>query len=221
MQSKRIALVDTGEIYANLSELGGEYLNDMVVDEAGRAYVGHVQLPPDRHSVNEESGDSIVCVDPNGTFSCAAKGALHRPNGIAITADGLELIAAMVATKELVSFSRGTDGSLDNRRQFADLGAVGESVDGICVDCERFVWVASPNSGNFVRVGRGGEIAQAVNVPGKHATACVLGGPDRRTLFMATAILPDNPRGGMNGNLNESRGYIEVVDVPVRGAGIP
>src|SRR3954467_8152661 len=68
MRKKQIVRVDTGAVHADLSDLGGEYLNDMVVDDHGRAYVGHVQFPPDKHSIETESGDSIVLVEPDGSW---------------------------------------------------------------------------------------------------------------------------------------------------------
>ena len=58
--------------------------------------------------------------------------------------------------------------------------------DGICLDAEGAIWVASPLSNEVLRVREGGEVAAAHPV-GRGAFACMLGGPDRRTLFVLTA----------------------------------
>ncbi len=66
-----------------------------------------------------------------------------------------------------------------------------------------------------MRVCEGGEITHHIDVA-THAYACMLGGPQRRTLFMLTAetINPDGARA-------KSSGRIEMLEVDVPGAGLP
>jgi sugar lactone lactonase YvrE len=68
----------------------------------------------------------------------------------------------------------------------------------------------------FIRVWEGGDIAARVAVPGRRAVACMLGGEDRRTLFLLTAetTVEDLSQG-------KSKGRIETVRVDVPGAGYP
>ena len=114
----------------------------------------------------------------------------------------------------LIAFSIGADGALTNRREFAKLdGAV---PDGICLDAEGAVWSACPFSGRVLRVQEGGEVLQEVKVSHPFAFACMLGGDDRRTLYICTASshIPAECR-------ERRDGRIEAIEVDVPGAGLP
>jgi sugar lactone lactonase YvrE len=219
MTEKQIVRIDTGEIHADLREFDGEYLNDMVVDEQGRAYVDYSARPLAEHQVDGENGDAIILVEPNGDYRIAATGGLHMPNGLVLTPDSRTLIAAMPPLRQLMSFSVAADGTLGNPRLFADLAP--EGVDGMCLDAAGAIWVASPRTSHFLRVLAGGEVTDVITVEGRWAVACMLGGPDRRWLFMMTTRVPDNPVTGMKGNMHLARGSVEVVEVDIPGAGWP
>ena len=72
------------------------------------------------------------------------------------------------------------------------------------------MWVASPTTGDCVRVLKGGKVTDRVKPVGNRVTACVLGGPNRRTLYLTTDQYP------LIGS-----GRIEAVEVTVPGAGYP
>ncbi len=61
----------------------------------------------------------------------------------------------------------------------------GAAPDGICLDAEGAIWLASPVSREVLRVRQGGEVTHRCATPGQ-AVACMLGGPDMRTLFVLT-----------------------------------
>jgi sugar lactone lactonase YvrE len=114
------------------------------------------------------------------------------------------------------------DGSLAQRRSWAAFDDLGFGLpdgrvtpDGICLDAEGAIWVASPESGEVVRVRASGAITERVRV-GSAPYACMLGGPERRTLFVLTAdpLTPGKPR-------VPGHGRIEMVEVDVPGAGLP
>jgi sugar lactone lactonase YvrE len=181
----------------------------MVVDEAGRAYVGNFGF--DLHAGEEPANANLVLVHPDGRSEVAASD-LRFPNGAIITPDGETLIVAETFGACLTAFDVGADGSLSGRREWAQLeGAV---PDGICLDAEGAIWVASPVSRGVLRVRQGGEIVERIDVE-HQAFACMLGGPERRNLFLCTApdSHPDKTR--------DRRGRIEVVEVDVPGAGLP
>ena len=86
--------------------------------------------------------------------------------------------------------------------------------DGICLDAEGCIWVAAPTSGAVLRLREGGEVTH--RIPVEHeAFACMLGGPERRTLFVCTAASADP------GQAAARTGRIERVEVDVPGAGLP
>jgi sugar lactone lactonase YvrE len=103
---------------------------------------------------------------------------------------------------------------LSNRRIWAQL-AGGAVPDGICLDAEGAIWVASPSTDEALRVREGGEVTGRVKAD-RGVYACMLGGADRRTLYLLTAKStdPDDCR-------KLASGRIEAVEVAVPGAGLP
>ena len=201
---------------ADVSSLGSVVLNDMVVDKEGRAYIGDDAF--DMAAGTRPRPGRLILVTPDGSARVVAED-LSFPNGIVITPDGKTLIVAETIGRRLTAFDVAADGSLTGRRLFADVGVSGVGglmPDGICLDAEGAIWVASVATGEFVRVVEGGAVTQRIPVPGKWAVACMLGGQDRRTLFLCTArTTPTDLAQGT------SAGWIETVHVDVPGAGLP
>ena len=127
------------EIHADLRDHPGDFLNDMVVDETGRAYVGlrSAQLYPGLDLASVDATDALIVVEPDGQASVAA-GGLIAPNGVVISPDGAFLILAETYAHRLTIFDRRVDGSLSNRRLFA--AVEGRFPDGICLDEDGAVW---------------------------------------------------------------------------------
>ncbi len=189
--------------------------NDMVVSEDGRAYIGDDAF---EISAGPPRPGSVFLVTPDGDARLVAEG-LSYPNGMVITPDGKTLIVAETIGRCLTAFDIAGDGSLSGQRPFADLaaGAIGGAhPDGICLDAEGAVWVGSPPTSEFVRVKEGGGITHRIPVPGKWGVACMLGGEDRRTLFLCTAETTLQGLGE-----GKSTGWIETVRVEVPGVGLP
>jgi len=213
MVDRRLLRLDPGGLteVADLSPYATWHCNDMVVDSKGRAYVGNFGW--DIYDSNATPVTSrMAFVDVDGSTREAADDLLF-PNGTVITPDGSTLIVGESFAARLTAFDIATDGSLSNRRVWAELeGAV---PDGICLDAEGAIWVASPVSGETLRVKEGGEVTHRVPVE-TEAFACMLGGPQGRHLFICTAAdsQPDKARASRSGK-------IEVVEVDVPGAGLP
>jgi sugar lactone lactonase YvrE len=195
---------------ADLSALAGGLCNDMVVDAAGRAYVGNFGY--DRHAGEAPRATCLIRVDPDGSLHRAAEG-LMFPNGMVISPDGRTLIVAETYAHRLTAFSVGTDGALTAPRLFADLPGV--FPDGICLDAEGAVWVADARGHEASRVLDGGRIAERVPVGARTVFACMLGGADRRTLFLCTST------GSGPAMADKTDGRIELARVEVPGAGLP
>jgi sugar lactone lactonase YvrE len=138
---------------------------------------------------------------------------LAFPNGMVITPDGRRLIVGESFAARLTAFERRPDGTLGDRRVFAKLsGAVS---DGICLDAEGCVWVASPISRECLRVREGGEVLERVRTQGQ-SIACMLGGADRRTLYVLTSEGIDPAECARRRSAR-----VEQVQVDVPGAGWP
>lgn len=212
MTDRRLLRHDPGGLttVADLSALAPFHCNDMVVDRHGRAYIGNFGF--DLVSSAPVKPTVLLMVAPDGKVRVVADELLF-PNGSVITPDGKTLIIAETFGKRLTAFSISDDGSLSGRRVWAELGDV--SPDGICLDAEGAVWVASPPTSEFIRVREHGQITD--RIPSENqAIACALGGADRRTLYMVTGRVSKPER-----SLAERNGRIVAMQVGVPGAGLP
>lgn len=199
-------------VHADLGNTVQADVNDMIVDRDGRAYVGNFGY--DLFNDAEPRNAELVLINPDGSHRIVADD-LAFPNGMVLTNDGAGLVVAETFGNCLTAFDREPDGSLKNRRVFADLGDY--TPDGICLDAEGGIWAASFMTGDFLRVVDGGTITDQFNVgPGKAAVACQIGGPDNRTLYCLTfeGEIEDIAKG-------ERRARIETVNVSIPGAGSP
>ena len=204
---------DRLEPWVDLSKWCGGDANDMVVDASGRAYVGNIGFDLEAE-VMEVAPTHIVCVDPDGSARSVASGVMC-PNGMVITPDGGTLIAGESAAARLAAYPILSDGSLGEHRVYATL-AGGAAPDGICLDAEGAVWVASPTTHEFLRVREGGEVAERIPSGRRTAIACMLGGADRRTLFAISCGTSD-----ISEAAQLQDGAISTARVGVPGAGLP
>ena len=197
-------------VHADLGAVATGNCNDMVVDVAGRAYVGNFGFP---FPGGEQKPVRLARVDPDGTVLEAADG-LMFPNGTMITPDGKTLIVGETFGGRLTAFDIAAEGSLANRRLWAEVPK-GVYPDGCCLDAEGAIWVASPMSNEVVRVREGGEVVGRIATD-QGAFACMLGGADRKTLYVLTAASSDPAV------CQATRtGRIESAEVEVAGAGLP
>jgi sugar lactone lactonase YvrE len=212
MRDRRLLRLDDGGLseVADLSGLASFHCNDMVVDAVGRAYIGNFGY--DLHGAGERRNAEIILVTPDGDARVVADD-LAFPNGTVITSDGGTLIVGETMGLRLTAFDIEADGSLSGRRTWAQLDRI--LPDGICLDAEGAIWVASPVSSAVVRVAPGGEVTHRIPLE-TQSFACMLGGPERRTLHVCTAENSDPEEARAN-----RTGRIETVEVEVPGAGLP
>jgi sugar lactone lactonase YvrE len=222
MQRRQVLRLDPGgfALHADLSGLAAFHCNDMVVDAEGRAYVGEFGFDLDAEIrargtmgvLADHPTATLAMVDMDGRVHEAASG-MHFPNGTVITPDGQTLIVAETLGMCLTAFDRGPDGALSNRRVWATLGM--RAPDGICLDADGNVWIANAIAPECVLVAPGGRIVSTVHTS-QPCFACMLGGVDRRTLYMMTA--PSSAPAVVSA---ARRGLIECAEVATAGAGWP
>lgn len=211
MHERRLMRLDPDglKVAAELKDLTHFMCNDMVVDAAGNAYVGEVGF--DVHNDAPFKPASLVLVPPAGAAR-VVDADLACPNGAVITADGKTLIVAESLGDRLTAYDIAADGSLSNKRQWAAIE--GLFPDGICLDAEGAIWVAAPMRGEVLRLREGGEVLDSFATK-PMPVACMLGGPERRTLFVCEGLHPDEAAKKLSG------GRIEVLEVDVPGVGLP
>ena len=212
---------------ADLSAFTDSPLNDMVVDARGRAWVGCFGF--DLMSFAQPQLAPLMRVDPDGTATLAAE-QLMFPNGSVITPDGKTLIVGETAGCRYTAFTILEDGSLTDRRVWAQLapapqlGTLQEMVpqiavgpDGCTLDADGHIWAADEVGGRCIRVAPGGAIVDEIPTPdGLGCFACALGGEDGRTLLLCAA--PDF----LEANRRRAReAVLLTATVAVPHAGVP
>lgn len=199
-------------IHADLSGLGekGHPWNEIVVDGRGNTYLNNAgfEFPGGKFA----SG-TIALLTPDGSARQVADG-IAFPNGMAVTPDNSTLIVAESYGRRLTAFDIAADGSLSSRRVWADLG---DGVpDGICVDVEGTVWYGDVPNQRCVRVREGGQVLQTFDLD-RGCFACMLGGADRRTLFMVATEW----RGTEHMADGTRTSQVLTIEAPAPGAGWP
>lgn len=207
-------------VHADLAPFVPATCNDMVVDAHGRAWVGNWGF--DFLGGARPAATVVLRADPDGRVTVAAD-ELWFPNGSVVTPDGRTLIVAETYGGRLTAFTIGDDGRLLNRRVWASFDAA--RPDGICLDAEGAIWLASPMTGEVLRVREGGGILARIRAP-NDVVACMLGGADRRTLYVLSCPLraPDDDvlRFHTPAEMCARRaGRIDQARVAVPGAGWP
>lgn len=209
--------------HADLHELARAQLNDMIVDSAGRAFVGNFGF--DLMAGAPVGSADLIRVDPDGTVTVAAT-ELWFPNGSVVTGDGTLLVNETFGNR-VTAFDIAADGTLVNRRTWASFGdaprespldkALAEVVvvapDGCALDAEGCLWIADAVGGRAIRVREGGEILDEIS-PGTGLYACGLGGADGRTLYLCVApdFLESNRK-----PVREARIVATRVETPAAG----
>jgi sugar lactone lactonase YvrE len=157
----------------------------------------------------------VICrVEPDGAVHVAAEDLIF-PNGMVLTPDGRTLIVAETLALRLTAFDVANDGTLSNRRVWADLSEQFGAPDGICLDAEGAVWIAAATTPRAMRIAEGGEVLEVIETS-KNCYALMLGGPEGRHLFMMTA-----PSSESHAVADVTTASIEVVEVAVPHAGLP
>ncbi|MGH3261812.1 MAG: SMP-30/gluconolactonase/LRE family protein [Trebonia sp.] len=181
--------------HADLGSYATGHANDMVIDAAGRAYVGNFGFDL-MGGVPVETA-SLHRVDPDGTVTEVAAD-LWFPNGSVITPGGV-LIVNETFGNRCTAFDLTPAGQLVNRRVWAEFGPLPSdralakvlaeckvAGDGTCLDAEGALWIADAVGGRLLRVKEGGEIVDEIH-PGTNVYACALGGANGRTLYACAA----------------------------------
>jgi len=196
--------------YADLTALSAHPWNEIVVDGRGNAYINNIGFD---FPGGAFTPGTLALVTPDGSARQVADGVAF-PNGMVVTPDNTTLILAESYGKCLTAFTIAPDGSLSNRRVWADLGD--GYPDGICLDAEGAVWYADVPNQRCVRVREGGEVLHMIDID-RGCFACMLGGKDNRTLFMICAAWG----GAESMGEGQRTGQVLTVEAPAPRAGWP
>jgi sugar lactone lactonase YvrE len=196
--------------HADLTGLAHHKWNDIVVDGRGNAYVNNIGFD---FPGGEFVPGIVALVSPEGSARQVAEGVAF-PNGMVVTPDNSTLILAESYGNKLTAFEIAADGSLSNRRLWADLQ--GGAPDGICLDAENAIWYGDVPNKRCVRVREGGEVLETIDLD-RGCFACALGGGDRKTLFLTA----NDWRGPANMADGARKGQVLTAEAPAPGIGWP
>jgi sugar lactone lactonase YvrE len=196
--------------HAELTGLADHAWNDIVVDGRGNAYVNNIGFD---FPGGEFAPGTIALVTADGSALQVADGVAF-PNGMVVTPDNSTLIVAESYASRLTAFDISAGGDLSNQRVWADLGS--GVPDGICLDADNAVWYGDVPNKRCARVREGGEVLQTVDLD-RGCFACMLGGPDRKTLFMVA----NDWRGPSNMADEVRAGQVLTLEAPAPGKGWP
>jgi sugar lactone lactonase YvrE len=207
---QRVSADGSLQAHAKLGEFASDW-NELVVDGRGNAYAnGGMFGPPDGPPAGV-----VALVRPDGSATKVAD-ALAFPNGMAVTPDNRTLIVAESWAEQLSAWDIAEDGTLSGRRVWA--ATPGDHPDGICADADGAIWYADVGRHRCVRVREGGNTLQVIELD-RAAFACMLGGDDRRTLFILAAEWGGFDK--VSELVAKRTGQVLAVDAPAVGVGWP
>jgi sugar lactone lactonase YvrE len=203
--------------HADLGPISPHGWSELTVDGRGNAYVNSINFDFAEFDEVLSSGKApgkIALVTPDGEAREVAN-EIAFPNGMVITPDNRTLVVGESFASRLIAFDIAENGGLSNRRVWAD--RVGP--DGICLDADGCIWASSGQMTNdCARIREGGEVLERIDL-GRPCFAAMLGGPDRRTLFMLTADWRGT--GAVEDVVRARTGQVLVADAPAPGVGWP
>jgi sugar lactone lactonase YvrE len=203
--------------HADLSHVSPYGWSEMTVDGRGNVYVNSINFDFadfDETLASGKAPGKIALIAPDGDAREVADG-IAFPNGMVVTPDNKTLIVAESFAGRLTAFNVSNDGRLSNRRAWAE----GIAPDGICLDADGCIWTSTGHGNNdCARVREGGEVLERFQLD-RPCFASMLGGPDRRTLFMLAAEWQGSEN--VEEVIKARTGQVLVVEAPAAGVGWP
>ena len=203
--------------HADLSHISPFGWSELTVDGRGNAYVNTINFDFaefDEVLTGGKAPGKIALVTPDGKAREVAS-ELAFPNGMVVTPDNKTLVIAESFAARLTAFDIADDGGLSKRRVWAE----GIGPDGICLDADGCIWASSASMANdCARIREGGEVLERIDL-GRPCFATMLGGPDRRTLFMLTADWRGTNE--IEDVIRARTGQVLTVEAPAPGVGWP
>ncbi|MYV98674.1 SMP-30/gluconolactonase/LRE family protein [Streptomyces sp. SID3343] len=180
-------------------ERPGNRMNDGACDRAGRFFAGT------KAEDDTPGAGALYRLDPPDTNRPGEPPRLTRvfagvtnSNGIAWSPDERLLYYVDTGTGRIDTCAYDpTDGTVCDRRPFAEIPAEAGLPDGLTVDVDGGVWVALWEGAALRRYAPDGRLDRTLPVPARRVTNCAFGGPDLDVLYVTTAATDDRePLGG-------------------------
>ncbi len=181
--------------------------NDLFTDAAGRIYVG--SLRSDAFGSERIPGE-LWRIDGEGK-AVELYGGVELTNGIGFSPDGLRLYHSDSSVRRIHMHEVDANGNVRNRSVFAEV-EIGFP-DGLAVDAEGGVWVASYGGSAVLRYTPEGKLDRTVPVPARDVTSLCFGGADLCDLYVVSADNTDDP--DRKGTIFRARSDVAGLPAPL------
>ena len=141
-------------------------------------------------------------------------GGVELTNGIGFSPDGLRLYHSDSSVGRIHTHEIDANGNVRNRGVFAEI-EVGFP-DGLAVDADGGVWVATYGGSAVLRYTPEGKLDRTVPVPARDVTSLCFGGADLRDLYVVTADNTDDP--DRKGTIFRARSDVAGLPAPLARA---
>jgi gluconolactonase len=173
-----------GKVKVLLKTLNGKLLNgpnDLWIDKKGGIYFTDPYYQRDywTRTKSELEGQKVYYLSNSSLQPEIADESLKKPNGIVGTPDGNYLYVADIGDNKIYKFNIDTDGTLDDRRVFAQQGA-----DGITLDERGNLYLAG--KGITIYNPKGQQIGH-IDIPEPWSANVCFGGKNRDVLFITAS----------------------------------
>jgi sugar lactone lactonase YvrE len=156
-------------------------MNDGEIDPQGRFWAGTMGW-----EAEPEQG-SLYRLDPDGTCTRMLKG-VTISNGLGWSPDGTTMYYVDTPTMRIDRFEfDAVSGDIADRREFVTIREGAGRPDGLTVDSEGAVWVATWPGYGVHRYLPDGTLDAVIPLPVSNVSSIELGGPDLRDAFITTA----------------------------------
>jgi gluconolactonase len=174
----------SGKATILVKEFGGKKLNgpnDLWIDPKGGIYFTDPFYKRDYWSRGsmEQDGQHVYYLSPDRQKVSRVVNDLQQPNGIIGTPDGTRLYIADIRARKTYVYNINPDGTLGDKRLFADMGS-----DGMTMDEEENIYLVGQGVTVFSAQGRQ---IDRIEVPEKWTANVTFGGKDRKTLFITAS----------------------------------
>jgi sugar lactone lactonase YvrE len=162
--------------------------NDGKCDRAGRFWTGTMGL------TGASGQDKLYRFDP-GHGLAAADAGFSLCNGMGWSPDNSRFYLVDSRARRIYVYDFDlANGTIENRRVFAEIPEQLGVPDGLTVDAEACVWVAIYGGWRLTRYDPAGRVERVLMLPVPLVTSCAFGGSDLRTLYVTSARRGLSPR---------------------------
>lgn len=188
----------------------GNRPNEARCDAQGRLWLGSMQ-----NNLDAAGGDIPITRRSGGLFRVDGERRVTQllsdmgiVNTLLWSEDADSVFSADSLDGVIYRYAINADGSLGERQVWAGAQTRG-TPDGSAMDAEGYVWNARWDGDCLMRFAPDGSLDRVIELPVRHPTSCVFGGPELTTLYVTSAA-----PAGHSGVLD---GAVLMADVGVRG----